>query len=100
MKNPLEGAIRSIYAGLLKKNEQFCTCAQCQDDVMTWALNNTRPRYVSGNPPLGEVITGVQLSYDQAKAELTVIVLDAMRRVDAKPRHGGIASASRSGGAS
>lgn len=87
MRNALEGAVRSIYAGLRQKNTQYCTCPRCQDDVITWALNNTKPRYVSGNPPLGEVITGVQLSYDQAKAELTVVVLEAMKRVAANPRH-------------
>lgn len=88
MKNALEGPLRSLYADLRRTNPQFCDCAQCQDDVMALALNNTKPRYVSGNPPLGEVVTGVQLSYDQAKAELTVLVYDAMRRVAASPRHG------------
>lgn len=87
MKNALEGPLRSIYADLRRTNPQFCSCAQCQDDVMTLALNNTKPRYVSGNPPLGEVVTGVQLSLDQAKAELTVLLFDAMRRVAASPRH-------------
>ena len=87
MKNALEGPLRTLYADLRRSNPQFCDCAQCQDDVMTLALNNTKPRYVSGNPPLGEVVTGVQLSYDQAKAELTVLLFDAMRRVAASPRH-------------
>jgi competence protein ComFB len=87
MKNALEGPLRSIYADLRRKNPQFCDCAQCQDDVLALALNNTKPRYVSGNPPLGEVVTGVQLSLDQARAELTVLLFDAMRRVAASPRH-------------
>ena len=98
MKNALEGAVRGIYAGLLRRNAQYCTCERCRDDVVTWALNNTKPRYVSGIPPLGEVITGVQLSYDQAKAELTVVVLEAMRRVAANPRHGRAVSAPTTGG--
>lgn len=89
MKNALEGPLRSLYADLRESNPQFCACPQCQDDVMALALNNTRPRYVSGNPPLGEVVTGVQLSHDQARAELTVLLYDAMRRVAASPRHEG-----------
>ncbi len=89
MKNALEGAMRSIYAELRAKSSQFCDCAQCQDDVLSLALNHSRPRYVSGNPPLGAVVTGVQLSYDQTRAELTVIVFDAMRKVAASPRHAG-----------
>ena len=87
MRNALEDAMRSIYAELRRKNPQFCDCAQCQDDVLSLALNHTRPRYVSGNPPLGAVVTGVQLSNDQARAELTVVVFDAMRKVAASPRH-------------
>lgn len=87
MRNALEGAVRSIYAELRGKNPQFCDCAQCQDDVLSFALNHTKPRYVSGNPPLGAVVTGVQLSYDQTRAELTVVVFDAMRKVAASPRH-------------
>ena len=92
MKNALEGAMRSIYAELRAKHSQFCDCTQCQDDVLSLALNHSKPRYVSGNPPLGAVVTGVQLSYDQTRAELTVIVFDAMRRVAASPRHAGGAS--------
>ena len=44
MKNALEGPLRSLYADLRRANPQFCDCAQCQDDVMTLALNNTKPR--------------------------------------------------------
>ncbi|MGH7664977.1 MAG: late competence development ComFB family protein [Gemmatimonadaceae bacterium] len=93
MKNVIEGALRSVYKRLLERSSDYCSCPRCQDDVITFALNNTRPRYVSGNPPLGEVVTGVQLSYDQATAELTVLLLDAMKRVAANPRHGDAAAA-------
>ena len=99
MKNALEGPLRSLYADLQRSNPQFFACPQCQDDVMALALNNTRPRYVSGNPPLGEVVTGVQLSYDQARAELTVLLYDAMRRVAASPRHDGESGGSGESGA-
>ena len=51
---------------------------------------------MSGNPPLGEVVTGVQLSYDQARAELTVLLFEAMRKVAASPRHA-VADGSRHG---
>jgi hypothetical protein len=57
-------------------------------DVMTYALNQARPRYVVGDA-LGSAVTRVTLSRDQAKAELAVIVLDAMMRVARKPHHGG-----------
>lgn len=87
MKNVSENAIRSVYESLLKTQAEFCTCERCREDVVTLALNNTRPRYVSGAPGVGEVVTGVNLSLDRARAELTVVVLDAMRKVSANPRH-------------
>jgi competence protein ComFB len=87
MKNVSENAIRSVYESLLKSQAGFCTCERCREDVVTLALNNTRPRYVSGAPGVGEVVTGVNMSLDRARAELTVVVLDAMRKVSANPRH-------------
>ena len=89
MKNALEGAVRSIHRELMKKHPEFCTCVRCEDDVMALALNQTKPRYVSENSSMGSVVTGVHLSYDQLRAELTVLVFDAMRRVAKSPRHDG-----------
>ena len=89
MKNALEGAVRSIHRELMKKHPEFCTCERCEDDVMALALNQTKPRYVSENSSMGSVVTGVHLSYDQLRAELTVLVFDAMRRVAKSPRHDG-----------
>jgi competence protein ComFB len=88
MKNALEGAVRSIHRELMQKHPEFCTCERCEDDVMALALNQTKPRYVSEQPSVGSVVTGVHLSYDQLRAELTVLVFDAMRRVAISPRHG------------
>jgi competence protein ComFB len=87
MKNALEGAVRSIHRELMQKHPEFCACERCEDDVLALALNQTKPRYVSENASLGTVVTGVHLSYDQLRAELTVLVFDAMRKVDASPRH-------------
>ena len=89
MKNALEGAVRSIHRELMKKHPEFCTCERCEDDVMALALNQTKPRYVSENASIGSIVTGVHLSYDQLRAELTVLVFDAMRRVAKSPRHDG-----------
>ena len=89
MKNALESAVRSIHRELMKKHPEYCTCERCEDDVMALALNQTKPRYVSENSSLGSVVTGVHLSYDQLRAELTVLVFDAMRRVAKSPRHDG-----------
>lgn len=86
MKNAIEDAVRDIYRSLREKNAQFCGCARCEDDVIAYALNHTRPRYVAG-PPMGAAVTSAQLAQDQSRAELTVVVFDAMRRVAKQPRH-------------
>lgn len=87
MKNALEGAVRSIHRELRARYAEFCACAHCEDDVLAFALNQVKPRYVSDHTALGAVVTGVHLSYDQMRAELTVLVFDAMRRVAKSPRH-------------
>jgi hypothetical protein len=50
------------------------------------AMNQAHPRYVVGDP-LGSAVTRVALARRQLQAELSVIVLDAIRRVAAAPRH-------------
>lgn len=86
MKNAIEDSVREIYRSLRGKHAEFCGCTRCEDDVIAFALNHTRPRYVAG-PPMGAAVTSVQLAQDQSRAELTVIVFNAMQRVAREPRH-------------
>ena len=87
MYNILEATLRKLRDEMLQKYPQFCSCEQCKDDALTWALNHCRPKYVTGNRPLGNALTAVELALDQSRAELTVVVFDALRRVAANPRH-------------
>lgn len=86
MINALEEVIRDVYGSLRKENAGYCDCERCQDDVLTYALNQTRPRYVQSEG-LGAAVTRVALATDAARTEITVVVFDAMRRVAANPRH-------------
>ena len=86
MINALEQSVEEIYASLLHARAEFCRCRRCHDDVVALALNHARPRYVAGTR-MGNALTRVELSQDSAKAEVTVIVFDAMRKVAASPRH-------------
>jgi late competence development protein ComFB len=86
MINALEEAIIEAYGALRDAGPAFCGCARCREDVITMALNQARPRYVVGDP-LGAAVTRVALNRDQMRAELSVIVLEAIRRVGAAPRH-------------
>ena len=86
MINALEEVIRSVYDSLRESHPGYCACERCQDDVLTFALNQTRPRYVQSDG-VGAAVTRVALATDAARTEITVIVFDAMRRVEANPRH-------------
>lgn len=86
MKNALEEIAEEAFEQLRDRDAGFCHCAQCRDDVITRALNQIRPRYISGSP-VGSAVTRVALSYFQARAEMSVVMLDAMRMVRNRPRH-------------
>ena len=87
MKNVLEEAVGEIFEQLRDHEAGFCACEQCHDDVVTHALNKARPRYISGSA-VGSAVTRVSLAQEQARAEIAVLVLEAMRRVQRNPRHG------------
>jgi competence protein ComFB len=84
--NALEEAVERAYDELKPVHPELCGCERCKADVLTFALNRARPRYIVGDA-LGSAVTRVTLSRDQAKAELAVIVLDAMLRVARQPHH-------------
>lgn len=86
MINLIEESLDEQHELLRQKVAGYCGCAQCKDDVLTMALNQIRPRYTSG-ARRGSVITRAELQLDQARAEIMVVVLDAMRKVAAAPRH-------------
>jgi hypothetical protein len=86
MQNLLEGAVREIYAELREQQPEYCACEMCREDVVAHALNATRPRY-SGGALTGRALIGVDLQRGQTRATLAVLVLDAMEKVAANPRH-------------
>jgi hypothetical protein len=86
MKNALEEIADEVFAQLRGRDAGFCDCPQCRDDAITHALNKIRPRYISGSP-VGSAVTRVALSQQQVRAEMSVVLLDAMRRVRERPRH-------------
>lgn len=86
MKNLQEDAVRREYEKLKDTVPGFCGCEMCRDDVLVYALNRLLPRYVA--QPTGEVLTQVSLGTDQPKADISVIMLEALERVHNEPRSG------------
>lgn len=84
MKNVLEELVVREYERL--RPPGFCDCQQCRDDVIVFALNRLPPRYVAARH--GEVIAGVELQQDQGRADVSVALIEAFRRVASAPRPG------------
>ena len=87
MKNLIEDAIGTAYESVRMKTPGFCGCPKCHDDVIALALNHTHPRYSTGDPPRGAVLTRLELQSESGQALLISVVHDAMRHVIANPRH-------------
>lgn len=92
MKNLAEILVAQEYERL--RPPAFCGCPQCRDDVIVFVLNRVPPRYVAAD--VGEVISNVALHRDQPIADVSVIMVEAFRRVAASPRPGH--AGARSGG--
>jgi hypothetical protein len=86
MKNLLEGAVTGIYNELVAKTPGACACESCREDALAYVLNKTRPRY-SGGTDTGMALIALDLQKDQTRAQLAVVVMDAIQRVAANPRH-------------
>ena len=80
----MEEIVAREYERLKATVPDFCGCADCRDDVLVYALNRLPPRYVA--QPTGEVITNVSMGSDQPKADISVALLEGLRKVQADPR--------------
>jgi competence protein ComFB len=85
MRSPLERAVREVHSKLCETHTEFCACEQCADDVVALVMNQTRPRYTTTG--LGWAVEAADLDTDQVRAQLSVLVFDAMHRVAEQPRH-------------
>jgi competence protein ComFB len=85
MRSPLERAVRDVHAKLTERHAEFCACEQCADDVIALVMNQTRPRYTTTG--LGWAVEAADLDTDQVRAQLSVLVFEAMHRVAEQPRH-------------
>ena len=85
MKNLLENVVREMHGELRAEHPEFCACTQCTDDVVALVLNHSSPRYATTDA--GWALANLDLWGDETRAELAVMVLEAMRRVHESPRH-------------
>lgn len=74
------------YERLKTQVPGFCGCADCRDDVLVFVLNRLPARYVT--TPQGEVISKVDLERGQERADVSIALLEGLRRVHQSPRPG------------
>ncbi len=84
MKNVTEDLVIRSYGELLPNVPELCTCQVCREDVLVYALNRLPPRYSATLK--GEVVSKLELEAGQGSIDVTVILLEGMRRVAAAPR--------------
>jgi competence protein ComFB len=63
----------------------MCRCPQCFLDACAVILNRLPPRYATTRK--GELLTLVEASRLQFKTDLTVFVLQALKKIKESPRH-------------
>jgi len=85
VKNVILDLVERSYRELLPSVPELCTCEVCREDVLVYALNRLPPHYTSTLK--GEVVSKVELEAGQGGSDVTVVLLDGMRRVADAPRH-------------
>jgi hypothetical protein len=85
MTNAIEEVVREVYQQVREREAGYCACQQCKDDVIRHTMNHLKPRYVGTT--VGSAVTRVALTLEQARAEVAVVILDAMKRVARNPMH-------------
>jgi competence protein ComFB len=81
----MEGAVVEELESLLEKLPGLCKCERCREDMVCWALNQLPPKYVATE--LGGFYTKLHQMKAQAKADITVKLVQAAKIVKANPRH-------------
>lgn len=80
IQNRNEARIVAAMRALLERDDSFCGCRLCLEDVYALAMNQTPAHYVQS----GAIVLGTRTPPD---GEIERIVLGAMERVRTTPNH-------------
>jgi competence protein ComFB len=84
IRNLVEEHVVAAYDALRPHFPAFCGCELCRADVLVFALNRIPARYVATIE--GQAVSEVYLEKDQIRAEIDVVVMEAIRKVSMAPR--------------
>lgn len=84
-RNYMEQVVAEKLNELLEGRTDICTCAQCKTEMIAYALNHLPPKYVSSSK--GEVFNKIEGMDPQHVADISKILVNAVKVVSANPRH-------------
>jgi len=82
--NLIEDVLEMEYDSL-KESLECCTCEQCHNDIIAYALNHTAPRYVVNQS--GKAISKIEAFRLQSLTDLRGTLVRAAMVVHENPRH-------------
>ncbi len=85
VNNIMEKMVWDNLDSVLARNPDFCACERCKADMVAYALNHIRPKYVA--TPKGEVYAKADYLDNTMRVSLIASLAEAVRVVNAHPRH-------------
>ena len=85
VKNYMEIMVKEKLDELLDERTDICTCPQCRAEMATFALNNLKPRYITSKK--GEIYSKLEEMDAQINADVSKIIIKAIKIVSTNPRH-------------
>jgi competence protein ComFB len=85
LRNYMEDIIRYRMKDVLKSMPDICRCERCELDMLAYALNNCKPKYVVTTK--GKLYAKLNTLEGQFDTDVIRLIMDAAARVDKSPRH-------------
>ncbi len=82
--NVMEEQVERVFDSM-KADFDCCTCDVCRCDMIAFALNNVRPKYVV--TPSGELIGRVDSVSSQNSSDIVAALTKASMIISKNPRH-------------
>ena len=83
--NYVEQVVDKVLPELLKDYDDICKCETCLEDMKAYALNNIKPLYFVREK--GKLYSRINESLVQFNADVQRVVIQAIERVSANPKH-------------
>jgi len=83
--NMMESVVKEALDDIMKQNDSFCKCEECQIDIIAIALNHLPPQYVGTRK--GELYSKLNTLSNQFLSDAYREITKAIEIVKTKPNH-------------